>query len=360
MSTRQEVKMSEQVVKRYSLSEFAEQHTYPIGPGTYVNASDYDALHAEAEVLDVLCQSRFDEIAQLKAEAEALRAENGRLLRVAHHNLPVGFDTEASITSQLEAARGLLEQCALSAETLRVDSMAHAKHAGFSDGLVSALRKMTGVISGHGVGSSAYPSQREAINATQAPEARHALSSENQRVVPPGPIIAPPHPFDKPSLLKDCNVSYSNSSRPLAEQGERQEAVVFPSKRTGATGFAKGIEDGWNAAIDAVMRLNATPQPGPDVRGMASFALELIDGAWKGGSFDGGDIQDAGVRHGLLIIEQRDESCGEHCDCAEHGFPAECYRLTPALAAHRQAQKCQHAPITSEFGTWCELCEEKL
>ena len=44
-----------------------------------MTGEEYDALHAKAEVLDVLCQSRFDEIAQLKAEAEALRAENGRL-----------------------------------------------------------------------------------------------------------------------------------------------------------------------------------------------------------------------------------------------------------------------------------------
>ena len=41
--------------------------------------AERDALHAEAEVLDTLCQSRFDEIAQLKAEAEALRAENAKL-----------------------------------------------------------------------------------------------------------------------------------------------------------------------------------------------------------------------------------------------------------------------------------------
>ena len=72
---------------------------------------------------------------------------------------------------------------------------------------------------------------------------------------------------------------------------------------------------------------------------LAAFALELIDGAVEGGSFDGGDIQEAGVRHGLLVVEQRVESCGEHCDCAEYGFPAECYRLTPALAAHRQAHR---------------------
>ncbi|TRO24876.1 hypothetical protein EQ826_15570 [Ectopseudomonas mendocina] len=58
----------------------------------------------------------------------------------------------------------------------------------------------------------------------------------------------------------------------LAEQGERQGAVevVVPAKLTGATGFSKGIENGWNSAIDAVLRLNATPQPGPDVRALLS------------------------------------------------------------------------------------------
>jgi len=85
--------------------------------------------------------------------------------------------------------------------------------------------------------------------------------------------------------------------------------------------------------------LYTTPQPGPDVRALAAFFIEIFDGALDGGSFDGGDIQDAGVRHGLLIVEQREESCGEHCACAEYGFPVDCYRLAPALSAHRQAQR---------------------
>lgn len=36
-------------VKRYCLGEFAEPHTYPIGPGAHVLASDYDALLAERD-----------------------------------------------------------------------------------------------------------------------------------------------------------------------------------------------------------------------------------------------------------------------------------------------------------------------
>lgn len=38
-------------VKRYCLSEFAEPHTYPIGPGAHVLASDYETLKAERDAL---------------------------------------------------------------------------------------------------------------------------------------------------------------------------------------------------------------------------------------------------------------------------------------------------------------------
>lgn len=127
------------------------------------------------------------------------------------------------------------------------------------------------------------------------------------------------------------------------EQGERQEAVSTDALRQRFSEIEDEVARGKHNAMSCftAMRTAAlyTPQPGPDVRGLAAFALELIDGACEGGSFDGGDIQDAGVRHGLLAVEQRQESCGEHCDCAEYGFPSECYRLTPALAAHRQAQR---------------------
>lgn len=61
----------------------------------------------------------------------------------------------------------------------------------------------------------AYEAMVSALAAAPHPVsevARHALSAENQRVKPVEPMLAPRHPFDKPSLLKDCNVSYSNSS----------------------------------------------------------------------------------------------------------------------------------------------------
>lgn len=71
-----------------------------------------DHAHGEGYLAGLLKRGAAA-IKDLHAEAEALRAENGRLaesLCVAHHNLSVGFDTEASLTSQLEAARGFIGQ----------------------------------------------------------------------------------------------------------------------------------------------------------------------------------------------------------------------------------------------------------
>ena len=75
--------------------------------------------------------------------------------------------------------------------------------------------------------------------------------------------------YPKPSLLKDCNVTYSNSSRPLAEQGERQEvwarqcdldesdpALFVSRERVEESGYT--------------VRLTTAPQPGPDVRALAA------------------------------------------------------------------------------------------
>lgn len=66
---------------------------------------------------------------------------------------------------------------------------------------------------------------------------------------------------------------------------------------------------------------------------LRSFADEVVSAAYEGGSFEGGDIQDMAVKHGLLRIESRSEECGEACACRECGFPAECYRKTSLLCA---------------------------
>ena len=49
-------------------------------------------------------------------------------------------------------------------------------------------------------------------------------------------------------------------------------------------------------------------------------------------SMDGGDIQDAAVSCGLLNVTEVTEPCGDECNCAEYGFPAECYKRTSLLS----------------------------
>lgn len=70
-------------------------------------------------------------------------------------------------------------------------------------------------------------------------------------------------------------------------------------------------------------------QPAQD-SALKAFANEMINAAFEGGSFEGGDIQDIAVKHGLMRIERREE---EECACRSegYGFPAECYRRTALL-----------------------------
>ncbi|HGN3112383.1 TPA: hypothetical protein ACKRQV_000079 [Pseudomonas aeruginosa] len=73
------------------------------------------------------------------------------------------------------------------------------------------------------------------------------------------------------------------------------------------------------------------------MRGLVAFVQELIKGALDGGNFDGGDIQESAERHGVLTKKVMTQSCAGpegDCPCAwSAGFPAECYRINPAVLA---------------------------
>lgn len=87
----------------------------------------------------------------------------------------------------------------------------------------------------------------------------------------------------------------------------------------------KSLQGQLSSALDANARLSEYPAP------LRAFANELISASYEGGSFDGCDIQDIAVRHGLLRIERRESECGEVCPCREYGFPVDCYRRTSLL-----------------------------
>lgn len=98
----------------------------------------------------------------------------------------------------------------------------------------------------------------------------------------------------------------------------------------------RAAQTNWNEFADSV---GERDQLRAEVEALRAFSNEIISGAFEGGSFDGGDIQDMGVKHGLLRIEQREDECGEFCACREYGFPSECYRKTELLVAAMAAKE---------------------
>ncbi len=120
----------------------------------------------------------------------------------------------------------------------------------------------------------------------------------------------------------------------LGELAELRARVVVVSERdTGGSYY----EEGWNACLDELARLNGLTVSEGLLRGMAAFSQEIISGALEGGSFDGADIQESAERHGLIAKQVMSEPCcgpEEYCACAwSTSFPTECYRITAELRA---------------------------
>lgn len=71
---------------------------------------------------------------------------------------------------------------------------------------------------------------------------------------------------------------------------------------------------------------------------LRAFAQDVMQ-AWPEGDLDGGELQDAAVRHGLLRETHPAEPCGENCWCAEYYGDDEfkdggaiCYKPTELLS----------------------------
>lgn len=137
-------------------------------------------------------------IREYREQSEALRAENERLNAQFNECARLFVDaTEQACKAQrerdelraeLEAARGLLERVTASVNFEAYGSALHDARQFLAAALTPEVQA-----------SGPYASVADALA---------------QR-------------YPKPSLLKDCNVSHSNTSRPLAEQGERQEVVAY-------------------------------------------------------------------------------------------------------------------------------------
>lgn len=151
----------------------------------HVDAADALSLLDYVEALEGLYrmhqQTETREMLDLKAE-RAVLTDQVKALQADENSWQSGYDKGREmgakhrsaeveqLRAQVEALRGLLAQCALSAETLRIDSPALALHCGFGDLLISAVQLLSGVNPGHGVGSASYPSQQAAVEAAIAKE----------------------------------------------------------------------------------------------------------------------------------------------------------------------------------------------
>lgn len=118
--------------------------------------------------------------------------------------------TRRALEADIARLKGMLE----AAQNHAVSAQHHALDMG--------QRALRAVLHSCAKASSAAEVGLIVDEALAASQAQRALAPENQRVVPVEPTLAPPHPFDKPSLFKGCNVTYSNSSKPLTEKRERQ------------------------------------------------------------------------------------------------------------------------------------------
>ena len=80
----------------------------------------------------------------------------------------------------------------------------------------------------------------------------------------------------------------------------------------------------------------AAPEGKPcrEIDQLRAFA-QAVMGDWPDvGGLDGFDLQELGVKHGLLVGVMKHGPCSEeYCRCAEDGadFPGECFTKTPLL-----------------------------
>jgi hypothetical protein len=61
---------------------------------------------------------------------------------------------------------------------------------------------------------------------------------------------------------------------------------------------------------------------------LARLGLWCLNASYRDsiGDVDGDGIKDKALELGILVTHEVSEPCGEHCACAEYGFPATCLR----------------------------------
>jgi hypothetical protein len=135
-------------------------------------------------------------------------------------------------------------------------------------------------------------------------------------------------PGDMPDLLA-VQAGMDDLTRQLAEaQAElarrTSEVIVVGATALACSPSVKEMWDMQQAALADARR---------DAESLRGFIYEImpLDEEWIG-DVDGGTLQNAAVKHGLLAEHEVAEPCGDGCNCASYGdFPQTCYRPTDTM-----------------------------
>jgi hypothetical protein len=85
----------------------------------------------------------------------------------------------------------------------------------------------------------------------------------------------------------------------------------------------------WNTSHEALeWYRNALEEQRKRFESLREFAREIM-ACWPDGGIDGGELQEAAIKHGLLEERMMQGPCCHHCQCEETGieFPEKCYFL---------------------------------
>ncbi|SDI41343.1 hypothetical protein [Pseudomonas abietaniphila] len=139
-----------------------------------------------------------------------------------------------------------------------------------------------------------------------------------------------------------------------SELSRRQFHACAQSLLTELEGYRQGAQAEADAGDEARRELKDAKTM---IEILRKFSNEMLGVAFEGGYLDGADVQDIGVRCGVLTVHEVKERCGEVCACAEYGFPTECYRKT-SVTQSRDATVSMHTQnLTRQASTENELGE---
>ncbi len=98
--------------------------------------------------------------------------------------------------------------------------------------------------------------------------------------------------------------------------------LKFTSRNSNPVGQTLLMRDDW-LEVESLVEQQAAR-----IEALSEFADIVIAASFDGIDLEGGEIQQIGTHTELLQEITAKESCGDHCGCAEHGFPLTCYRKT--------------------------------